>query len=219
MDGLKKAYYRTYQQVFDIGMRCLHWRKPIVISGAGCIRQVPDVLSKSGVTKVMVVTGSHVVKSLGPKLFAALEDAGMPYEVFSEVEANPSVNTVEKIRAQYTETGCSGFVALGGGSPMGDAFWYEGWQGHFNLVKLNLRNPEVVDHLLGAVGMWMDEFGIDGLRLDAADCVDFDFFRRLKAFCRGKRPDFWLMGEIIHGDYRVWANDEMLDSVLSLIHI
>lgn len=118
MDGLKKAYYRTYQQVFDIGMRCLHWRKPIVISGAGCIRQVPDVLSKSGVTKVMVVTGSHVVKSLGPKLFAALEDAGMPYEVFSEVEANPSVNTVEKIRAQYLETGCSGFVALGGGSPM-----------------------------------------------------------------------------------------------------
>ena len=118
MDGLKKAYYRTYQQVFDIGMRCLHWRKPIVISGAGCIRQVPDVLSKSGVTKVMVVTGSHVVKSLGPKLFAALEDAGMPYEVFSEVEANPSVNTVEKIRAQYTEAGCSGFVALGGGSPM-----------------------------------------------------------------------------------------------------
>ncbi|MEI3160653.1 MAG: iron-containing alcohol dehydrogenase [Oscillospiraceae bacterium] len=118
MDGLKKAYYRTYQQVFDIGMRCLHWRKPIVISGAGCIRQVPDVLSKSGVTKVMVVTGSHVVKSLGPKLFAALEDAGMPYEVFSEVEANPSVNTVEKIRAQYTDTGCSGFVALGGGSPM-----------------------------------------------------------------------------------------------------
>ena len=118
MDGLKKAYYRTYQQVFDIGMRCLHWRKPIVISGAGCIRQVPDVLSKSGVTKVMVVTGSHVVKSLGPKLFAALEDAGMPYEVFSEVEANPSVNTVEKIRAQYLENGCDGFLAIGGGSPM-----------------------------------------------------------------------------------------------------
>ena len=118
MDGLKKAYYRTYQQVFDIGMRCLHWRKPIVLSGAGCLKQVPDVLGKCGVEKVMVVTGSHVVKSLGPKLFAALEEAGMPYEVFCEVEANPSVTTVEKIRAQYVETGCSGFVALGGGSPM-----------------------------------------------------------------------------------------------------
>ena len=37
----EKAYYRTYQQVFDIGMRCLHWRKPIVISGAGAIRHGP----------------------------------------------------------------------------------------------------------------------------------------------------------------------------------
>lgn len=102
---------------------------------------------------------------------------------------------------------------FGGGSPMGDPFWYEGWQGHFNLVKLNLQNPEVVDHLLGAAGMWMDEFGIDGLRLDAADCVDPAFFRRLRTFCLEKRPDFWLMGEIIHGDYNRWANPDMLDSV------
>ena len=64
MDGLKKAYYGTYQQVFDIGMRCLHWRKPIVFSGAGCLKQVPDVLGKCGVEKVMVVTGSQVVMSL-----------------------------------------------------------------------------------------------------------------------------------------------------------
>ena len=76
MDGLKKAYYRTYQQVFDIGMRCLHWRKPIVLSGAGCLKQVPDVLGKCGVEKVMVVTGSHVVTPLGPKLFAAHEEIG-----------------------------------------------------------------------------------------------------------------------------------------------
>ena len=61
--------------------------------------------------------------------------------------------------------------------------------------------------------MWMDEFGIDGLRLDAADCIDFDFFRRLRSFCKGKKSDFWLMGEIIHGDYSRWANPEMLDSV------
>ena len=102
---------------------------------------------------------------------------------------------------------------FGGGSPMGDPFWYEGWQGHFNLVKLNLQNPEVVDHLLGAAGMWMDEFGIDGLRLDAADCVDPAFFRRLRSYCREKRSDFWLIGEIIHGDYNRWANPDMLDSV------
>lgn len=98
-------------------------------------------------------------------------------------------------------------------SPLGDSFSYENWHGAAELVKLNLRNPAVCEHLLGAVGMWMDELGIDGLRLDAADCVDREFFKQLHSFTKGKREDFWLMGEIIHGDYRVWANDEMLDSV------
>ena len=110
---------------------------------------------------------------------------------------------------------CGWFQNLnfGGGSPMGDPFWYESWGGHYELVKLNLKNPEVRDHLLGAVGMWMDRFHIDGLRLDAADCVDFDFFRALKHYTKSRDPEFWLMGEIIHGDYARWANPEMLDSV------
>lgn len=98
-------------------------------------------------------------------------------------------------------------------SPLGDPFAYETWHGAAELVKLNLRNPAVSDYLLGAVEMWMDELEIDGLRLDAADCVDRDFFKQLRSFTKGKREDFWLMGEIIHGDYRVWANEEMLDSV------
>ncbi|MCI8478868.1 MAG: alpha-amylase [Oscillospiraceae bacterium] len=110
---------------------------------------------------------------------------------------------------------CGWFQNLnfGGGSPMGDPFWYESWGGHYELVKLNLRHPDVVSHLLGAVETWMNEFHIDGLRLDAADCVDFDFFRTLKSFVRQRNPQFWLMGEIIHGDYARWANQDMLDSV------
>lgn len=110
---------------------------------------------------------------------------------------------------------CGWFQNLnfGGGSPMGDPFWYEGWGGHYDLVKLNLKNPDVVNHLLGAVGSWMDEFDIDGLRLDAADCVDLDFFHQLKHYCKSRRSDFWLMGEIIHGDYTRWANSDTLDSV------
>lgn len=98
-------------------------------------------------------------------------------------------------------------------SPLGDPFSYEDWHGAAELVKLNLRNPAVCDYLLGAVEMWMEELGIDGLRLDAADCVDQEFFKQLRRFTKGRREDFWLMGEIIHGDYRIWANDEMLDSV------
>lgn len=98
-------------------------------------------------------------------------------------------------------------------SPMQDPFTYEAWEGHYNLVKLNLQNEEVVQYLLNSIHMWIKEFDIDGLRLDAADCIHRDFFHRLKVFCTEKKPDMWLMGEIIHGDYNVWANDNMLDSV------
>jgi cyclomaltodextrinase len=100
-----------------------------------------------------------------------------------------------------------------GQSPMGDPFTYEGWQGHYSLVKLNLSHPHVRDHLFDAVGMWMDRFGIDGLRLDAADCLDFDFLRALHTFTKSRRSDFWLMGEVVHGDYKQWVNPGMLDSV------
>lgn len=98
-------------------------------------------------------------------------------------------------------------------SPAGDKFSYDMWEGNADLIKLNLRNQDVVNHLLGAVGMWIEEWGIDGLRLDAADCVDIDFFKKLRQFTKEKKSDFWLMGEIIHGDYRKWANEEVLDSV------
>lgn len=96
---------------------------------------------------------------------------------------------------------------------MNDGFAYDTWQGYHNLIKLNLKNEDVINHILDSVGMWMDIFHIDGIRLDAADCIDPNFFKRLKEFCKEKQSDFWLMGEIIHGDYTMWANQEMLDSV------
>lgn len=110
---------------------------------------------------------------------------------------------------------CDWFAGLNfnGQSPCGDPFWYEGWNGYYNLVKLNLKNPKVCDYLLDCIQMWMDTFHIDGIRFDAADCVDFNFFRRVRTLCKSQNPDFWLMGEVMQGDYKRWANDEMLDSV------
>jgi glycosidase len=98
-------------------------------------------------------------------------------------------------------------------SPFGDPFTYEGWNGHLNLVKFNLANPEVRRYLLDSVEMWMDEYGIDGLRLDAADVMDKDFQRELAAFCKARRADFWLLGEVIHGNYNDWAPGAGLDAV------
>jgi glycosidase len=98
-------------------------------------------------------------------------------------------------------------------SPFDDPFAYEGWNGNYDLVKLNLGNPQVRRHLYQAVETWTREFEIDGLRLDAADCMDLGFLRELSATCRGIRSDFWLLGEVVHGDYRTWVNAETLDSV------
>jgi glycosidase len=100
-----------------------------------------------------------------------------------------------------------------GKSPMGDDFTYEGWNGHYNLVKLNIMNKEVKDYIFHAIGSWIDEYDIDGLRLDAADYMDRNFFKDLNNYCRSKKNDFWLMGEVIHGDYKLWVNKEMLNSV------
>lgn len=97
-------------------------------------------------------------------------------------------------------------------SPYGDNFSYEGWAGHYDLVKLNLDNPDVTNYLLDSVKFWIDEFDIDGLRLDAADCISIEFFKKLRTVCKSKKPDFWLYGELTHGDYSRWANSEALDS-------
>ena len=98
-------------------------------------------------------------------------------------------------------------------SARGDPFTYEGWAGYDDLARLNLENSAVREHLLNAVQQWIEAYHIDGLRLDAADCVSLDFHRELASFTRRLKPDFWLTGEIIHGDYRRWANPETLDSV------
>lgn len=100
-----------------------------------------------------------------------------------------------------------------GKSVFGDPFTYEGWYGHYDLVKLNHKNEEVVNYLLNVTKFWIDEFNIDGLRLDAADCIDISFLESLAAFAKSVKSDLWLMGEVVHGDYRIWANDKTLDSV------
>ena len=110
---------------------------------------------------------------------------------------------------------CDWFANLnfGGNSPMGDPFWYESWNGCYNLVKLNLANWHVCDYLMEAVRLWISEFDIDGLRLDAADCLNMGFVERLKRETYDIKSDFWLMGEIIHGDYNRWAHAGAMDSV------
>ena len=103
-------------------------------------------------------------------------------------------------------------ISFDGNSNYNDGFWYEGWEGHYELVKLNLRNPAVVDHLFACIRGWVEEFDIDGLRLDVAYMLDRDFLKKLRQFTASLKPDFLLIGETLHGDYNQIVNDEMLHS-------
>ena len=103
-------------------------------------------------------------------------------------------------------------ISFEGNSDYNDGLWYEGWEGNYDLVKLNLRNEEVISHIFDAVKFWVDEFDIDGLRLDVAYCLDQDFLKRLRSFCNGIKDNFVLIGELLHGDYNQFVNDEMLHS-------
>lgn len=104
------------------------------------------------------------------------------------------------------------YIHFDGNSCYNDGFWYEGWEGHFELVKLNLQNPAVTDYLLDCVKIWVEMFDIDGLRLDVAYSLDRNFMKRLCSFTKELKPDFALIGEVLFGDYNLIVNDEMLHS-------
>ena len=105
------------------------------------------------------------------------------------------------------------YINFDGNDGYNDGLWYEGWEGNFDLVKLNLRNEAVINYLLESVKYWIDTFDIDGLRLDVAYCVDRDFLRRLRSAASSWKEDFFLFGEMLHGDYKQIMNPEMCHSV------
>ena len=94
-----------------------------------------------------------------------------------------------------------------------DGFCYEGWDGCDDIVKLNLKNKELRSYLLNVVTFWIKEFDIDGLRLDVAGYLNRKFLRMLHKNCISLKADFWLLGEMVFGNYKKIINDDMLHSV------
>lgn len=104
-------------------------------------------------------------------------------------------------------------VNFDGNSNYNDGFWYEGWEGHYELVKLNLSNPDVRNYLYGEVRKWVEEFDIDGLRLDVAYLLPDYFLTELRGFTDQLKPEFFLLGEVLGGDYNRLLADDKLHSV------
>lgn len=92
-------------------------------------------------------------------------------------------------------------IDFNGNSCYNDGFYYEGWEGHYNLVKLNLDNGEVRQYLFDAVRKMIDFYDIDGLRLDVGYLLPSDFISQLRGVAEEKKNGFFIVAEAIHGDY------------------
>jgi glycosidase len=155
----------------------------------GDLKKVVSAFHENGIKVVLDGVFNHVGRG-----FWAFKD------VLEKRENSPYVNWFSRID-------------FGGNSNYNDGLWYEGWEGNYDLVKLNLWNPEVKEHLFKAVGGWIDEFDIDGLRLDVAYCLEKEFLHELKVFCGSKKEDFFLLGEVLHGEYGRMLSEMSLDSL------
>lgn len=129
---------------------------------------------------------------------------GRDFFAFKDIQVN-------RDNSQYKDWYCN--VNFWGNNEYNDGFSYDNWGGYNLLVKLNQKNPAVVDYICDVIRFWVSEFDVDGIRLDAADVLDFDFMKALRRTANEVKPDFWLMGEVIHGDYSRWVNGETLHSV------
>ena len=129
---------------------------------------------------------------------------GRDFFAFKDIQQN-------RENSQYKDWYCN--VNFNGNNEYNDGFSYDNWGGYNLLVKLNQRNPAVRDYICDVIRFWVSEFDIDGIRLDAADVLDFDFMKSLRHVANEVKPEFWLMGEVIHGDYNRWVNEGILHSV------
>ncbi len=187
--GMDAVYFSPLFESDTHGYNTRDYRKVDVRLGTNeDFKKVCDALHENGIRVVLDGVFNHVGRGFGPF-----------QDVLRNRERSPYVSWFQRI-------------AFDGNSHYNDGLWYEGWEGNYDLVKLNLHNEDVVNYLLDSVKAWVEEFDIDGLRLDVAYCLDEGFVRRLRNFTNDLKTDFFLVGEMLHGDYNRLMNDSMLHS-------
>ncbi|MFD1039756.1 alpha-glycosidase [Virgibacillus byunsanensis] len=83
-----------------------------------------------------------------------------------------------------------------------------------HMPKLNTENPEVKQYLLDVTSYWIEEFDIDGWRLDVANEVDHQFWRDFRKKVKTIKSDVYILGEIWH-DSMPWLQGDQFDAVMN----
>ena len=110
---------RVFQYCFGAGARLLPWRTPEVYTGDGSLLRVADILRENSLRRPFVIASRRqCADEHFRRLQEVLDMQDILLSIFSAVEPNPSVETVEKIAEQYRIDRCDCFLVIGGGSPM-----------------------------------------------------------------------------------------------------
>ncbi len=115
--------YSIFDRTFQLGMKAgnyfLGYRMPEYIEGAGCIKELPEMILERGVNNVLLVTDKGILSlGLTKGLEDAMNEAGLKYTVFSDLQPNPTDENIEAGYKVFKDNGCLGIVAFGGGSAM-----------------------------------------------------------------------------------------------------
>ena len=104
--------------------------------GAGAIKAIPDEIRNRGFKKVFVATDPDLIKfGIASKVTDLLDEANIPYAVFSDIKANPTIENVKAGVEAYKASEADCIVAIGGGSAMDTA----------KAVGIIITNPEFAD--------------------------------------------------------------------------
>lgn len=114
MNLFQKIYCRGFQLVFRLAIPFLPYRDPKILHH---VRQIPDVLHKKNIQKVLLVTDSFLRSSgATAELEEALKSQGIKAVVYDQTRPNPTVDNVEEAFGLYRSQGCNALIAMGGGS-------------------------------------------------------------------------------------------------------
>ena len=114
MNIFKKIYCRSYQGVMKIVLHMMPYREPKILES---VKDIAEVMLSSTLEKAMIVTDASI-RDLGlmKGMLTSFKEHKIKYEIFDEVEPNPTTDVIEKAVAKYTESGCMCLIAFGGGS-------------------------------------------------------------------------------------------------------
>ena len=116
---LKKASFRVFHVAMKIGAMVMPFPVPKLITGPGSVKKLAEQVKADGLKKVLVVTDSVLMNLKVPEsLLASLEEKGIEYKVFSDVQPNPTIHNIENGLQDYRLNKCDGIIAIGGGSPI-----------------------------------------------------------------------------------------------------